>query len=318
MARVTIHCQSFNGAYASLNGAHEMDVSLPRYLAASVTLGFQRFRDVLQAGPRLWMHRLGLGFSGVSFLTEEHGRIFLTEDHVGLDGSEKAAMSYWQGMVFAKLAAEKVLNIPWLAHADALEKSGALKRKAKTDQRADMAGRDHHGLWHVIESKGYSSHPGLRAIRNAKDQAAVVETINSSSPETTSACVARLWRTPIDVLLDDPKPQSGEKWNIDDGTFWEHYYGGVRDYIAAEERRSDFPSHPNYVFASLTPLLGFLPLTRRGGRWETPFIGVHEKILINLSAAAEIMPRILSAQPMDGAGMDGIVFVGGPANWNEI
>lgn len=196
-----------------------MEISLPRYLAASVTLGFQRFRNVLQAGPRLWMHRLGLGFSGVSFLTEEHGSIFLTEDHVGLDGSEKAAMSYWQGMVFAKLAAEKVLNIPWLAHADALEKSGVLKRKTGTDQRADMAGRDHQGLWHVIESKGYSVHPGLKAIRNAKDQAAVVETINSLPPETTSASIARLWRTPIDVLLDDPKPRSGENWKIDDGIF---------------------------------------------------------------------------------------------------
>lgn len=100
--------------------------------------------------------------------------------------------------------------------------------------------------------------------------------------------------------------------------FWEHYYGGIRDYIAADEKRKDLPSHPNYVFASLTPLLGFLPLTRRESRWESPFIGVHEKILINLTAAAEIMPRILSDSPVKEAGLDGIVFVGGPADWNEI
>lgn len=319
MARVDIHCQGFSGARAALNGTVQtMDVSVGRFLAASITLGFQRFRDLIDAGPRLWMHRLGQGLSGVSYLTEEHRRLFVTADHVALDGSEKGAMSYWQGMVFAKLAAAHVLGVRWLAHADAMERAGTLRRRGDAKGRADMAGRDDAGNWHVIEAKGYSSHPGLAALQAAKDQASVVEAINQQPPETTCACITRLWQSPINILLDDPAPSQGEKWAIPDDEFWEHYYGGLRDYIKANGKKQQLPSGHAFVFASLSPPLGILPAVARDGRWKRAEIGLPADLLADVSLAPAVLNRLFINGPLPDVGADGVAFVGGPSEWKDV
>src|SRR5580658_10581946 len=101
-----------------------MDVTRLAFLRASITLGFQRFGDVLFAGPRLWTHRFGLGLSGFAYLENRSGNLCRVAEHRVLDASEKAAMSYWQGMVFAKLVAENKLSIPWLAHVDDMIRKG--------------------------------------------------------------------------------------------------------------------------------------------------------------------------------------------------
>ena len=328
MSRVLIQCKRYAGAYQQLNRWHEMDVTPWRFIAASLTLGFQRFPEVLQAGPRLWLHRLGLGFSGAAYLADVYGQLCLTGDHANLDASEKGAMSYWQGMVLAKLAAAEILGIRWLQHADAMEKRGVLirtqrplprgRRNPRADKRADMAGQDDTGGWHIIEAKGFSSHPGLPAFEKAKTQAGMVASINQTVPLTTTGCVASLWKTPIEIVMDDPPPVGNEFWSIPHLAFWQDYYGGLADYIRGSKRLKTSTDQPGFTFASLSPLLGLLPLKDRQKDWQAPMIGLPDDILADPTKAPKLLPRLFAQGPLDRVAEDGVALVGTIGGWTAM
>lgn len=323
MAQVNIICQGYNGAYAHLNGLHYIDVTHRKFLAATLTIGFQRFHNVLQAGPRLWLHRVGQGLSALSYLTDEFGDLRLAPDHHSLDGSEKSGMSYWHGMVFAKLATAEILGIRWLLHADAMEKSGRLHRNPpanpankKSKKRADMAGQDDQMRWHVVEAKGFSRGLPPNAVQNAKDQAGVVSSIDNTVPETTSASVACLWKSPIEIVLDDPPPSGGEQWSIKNDDFWSSYYEGLADYIRRAKKPKTHAKHPGFVFASLSPLLGIIPRSQRPPNWATPMIGLPEVLLKDVTLAPKIIPRLLANGVLDNVAEDGVALVGSVGDFN--
>ncbi len=285
MSRVTIHCQGYPPAFQHFNRNHDMDVTPWRFMIASLTLGFQRFWAEAGWGPRLWLHRLGLGMSGMSFLEDEYGQLRLADDYRHLDGSEKVAMSYWQGMVFAKLAAEEALGVRWLVHADALERRRMLTRTAGAKKRADMVGQDDQLNWHVIEAKGYSNAYTAEKLTKAKTQAGVVARINHQPPATTSASITSLWTSPIHVLLDDPPPPGKEHWNIPDPGFWQHYYGGIADYIMKSRKPEQHPEFPGFTFATLTPVVGAMPRKVRPKEWQPLMIGLPDDLLNDASLA---------------------------------
>lgn len=318
MARVRIICRNYVGAYQHLNHGHWLDVPRWRFILASLTLGFQRFPDFVQAGPRLWMHRLGLGFSGAAFLGGHEGDLCLTDDHNLLDASEKGAVSYWQGMVFAKLVAAEILSISWLAHADTLERQGQLVRSNHVENRADMAGRDDNERWHVIEAKGYSTHPGTARIAYAKEQAGMVTEVNQSSPETTSGCVTLLWKTPIETVMDDPLPRGKETWKIDDGGFWQYYYSRLAGFVKRAQKTKSSPGHPGFTFAPLSPLVPVLPLTQRPKGWEMPMIGLPDPILKDVTLAPQVVRRLVKNGPLDRVAADGIALIGSLDEWPAL
>lgn len=284
------------------------------YLAATLTLGFQRFSSVVQAGPRLWLHRLGQGLSGIAYLSNKGGFLCLSQDHRALDGSEKTGMSYWQGMVFAKLAVAEVLRIRWLQHADAMESLGRLDRNTGQgkNSRADMVGQDDNKRWHVVEAKGFSRTLPPGAIQNAKDQAGIVGTIDNEPPTTTSASIACLWKSPIEIVLDDPPPIKNEKWHLNRDDYWSSYYGGIANYIRSAKNPQSHPDLPGFSFASLSPLLGIVPKSRRSTQWEMPMVGLPDVLLRNVSMAPKILPDLMnsSSNHFDRVLQDGVALVG--------
>ncbi|MCB1093429.1 MAG: hypothetical protein KDL87_17960, partial [Verrucomicrobiae bacterium] len=163
MPRVNVNCKGFEGAYDHLNGEHSVEVPYWKFLAASLTVGFQRFGDLVSGGRHLFQHRFGLGLAGMAYLADENGSLRLDGSHAALDGSEKGAVSYWQGMVLAKIVAAEILGVRWLQHADAMERRGDLIRRParqprrrahkakgkKRGKRADMVGKDDQDGWHV-------------------------------------------------------------------------------------------------------------------------------------------------------------------------
>lgn len=323
MARVNVICRNYQGAHQGLNRRHQIEITPWKFFAATMTLGFQRFRNFVQAGPRLWFHRMGQGLSGISYLTTENGGLSLAANHGDLDGSEKGGMSYWQGMAFAKLAAAEVLGVRWLQHADAMEKRGQLQRNptanpanAQSRKRADMVGQDDQGQWHVVEAKGFSSHPGLQAFRDAKIQAGMVGLIDNNVPVTSSACVACLWKKPIEIVLDDPPPFGKERWSLGSDGFWECYYGGLVDYIRDAKKMLAFDEYPGFTFASLTPLLGIIHRSKRPPNWETPMIGLPAALLNDVSLAPKIVPRLFANGALDNVAEDGVALVGSLGDFN--
>lgn len=259
MPNIKLTAQNFSGTFAALNSTTNVSLSHVQFLLASLTLGFQRLGGFYKSGFRSMFHRFGIGMSSLAYFEDHRGNWKLADDYNKLDASEKSAMSYWQGMVFAKLIAERHLNVPWLAHVDDMRAKGLLTTTAPTKERGDLVGRDRSGAWHVIEAKGRSSCLETGLLTKAKLQASLVATINGVSPQTNSACISKLWKTPIEVLLDDP-PQdenSQESWDFKENTFWEYYYGNMAGYI----KKSDLAEKNNFLKSyRVAPLLyGDLP-----------------------------------------------------------
>jgi hypothetical protein len=325
MPKVSVICKGYGGTYAHLNGSHSVDVPHWKFIAASLTVGFQRFVDIASSGWRLHFHRLGFGMAGIAYLAEENGNLRLHESHGVLDGSEKGVVSYWQGMVFAKIIVAEVLGVRWLQHADAMEKRGDLVRRQtanskrtsgksrgkKRGKRADMAGKDDQNDWHVVEAKGYSSHPGNNAFNDAKDQAGMVEIIENSPPKTTSACISCLWKSPIEIILDDPLIEGLEEWTIPDNEFWNSYYGSIADHIRSSEFSETDERFPGFEFA---PILGGVLEEIFPSRFfairKFPSIGLPKALIDDPSSALKVIPALFQNQNPYRIANDGIAIRG--------
>jgi len=235
MPTISLTAENFSGAYAGFNTTRPvlLEVSWLEMMTASLTLGFQKWPEVASAGFPLWSHRIGLGMSATSYLMDDSGTWRLDPAYASLDLSEKSAMSYWQGMIFSKITAARHLGIPWLANVDDMRSKGQLQTNVRTKSRGDLVGRDKDDAYHVIEAKGRSQRVEAGLIQHAKDQAAEISSINHSIPATTSACISKLWKCPIEVLLDDPPADGNEKIKLsfEDDQFWSWYYSGITKHI---------------------------------------------------------------------------------------
>ncbi len=234
MADVIVECRSFCGVYKNLNGVHARNIHRRAILRAIMAVGFQSFSSFLSIGMRGFVHRFGIAISAFSFLERQISGLCISDEYKKLNRSEKAAASYWYGIILAKLVAESELRIPWLAHVDPLIDSGALKVDPTVKRRPDLVGKGLSNDWHVIEAKGRTRKMSLSQVAAAKAQASVVKSVNGLPPATTLACVTSLYAQPITVTLDDPLADTGEiseEWEIDDKKFFRQYYKGIIRYL---------------------------------------------------------------------------------------
>lgn len=229
---------------------------------AVITVGFQRYHDILQSGWRNIFFRFGMGMSVLSFLELRGNDLCISEGYGQLDRSEKGAATYWYGMAFTKLVAENELSIPWLIHADLLRKSGVLTSFSASKELGDLVGRGRDGDWHVLEAKGRSNPYFQKLIEKAKRQAARVITINGQPPNTMSACITSISTQPITVLLDDPLADDegdGEHWRIVEDNFFQQYYRGIIEYLGEySPHREQTINNAVYLTAPLFPFFNEL------------------------------------------------------------
>ena len=91
-------------------------------LWAALTVGAPSYAIAIQNildAPAFALHK----WCAIRSVAEIKGQeIHLSMSYLNLDQSEKVVLSYWAGMIFAKLVAEKILHVPWMAHAKLLQK----------------------------------------------------------------------------------------------------------------------------------------------------------------------------------------------------
>jgi len=239
MALIEVRGSNFRDGFTHLNGSFQEDISNLDFIRAIVTLGAQSYIDLFRG--RWWRgvpYRIFNGLASLLLLDFSAGLVRLDPAYRELDMSEKSIASYWMGMGFTKLIAERLLDVPWLVHIDYLNACGALETIPLGGTRGDLAGLDYDANWHILEAKGRSQRVQPNIIQDAKDQASSVLSINGKPPVTTSASIARLFTQPISVLLDDPKQnEKGEYWKIDKNKFIEAYYQPFIDKLKESEHK---------------------------------------------------------------------------------
>lgn len=239
MAQIEIDGSNFRGAFVRLNGYSRLDISRLDFVRAIFTLGALNRNNLFRG--RWWRgipYRLFSGIGCLYLLNFSRTSVMLDSAFKELDMSEKSAASYWMGMGFTKLVAERLFTVPWLAHVDSLISNGSLIISPPGGKRGDLAGYDGTGGWHIFEAKGRSQRVQPKIIRDAKNQASRVLSINGYPPLTASASIARLFTYPVSVILDDPdQHDEGEHWNLNIKAFLEGYYQPFIDKINESERK---------------------------------------------------------------------------------
>ena len=235
MPTVEVRVEDFGGPLAQINGLHSFDVSKQQCLKAAISVGLPMLADaspssahaVALASYKALTMKCALDFSRTS--------VCRPVEHAKLDQSEKVNISYWTGMTFAAIVAEKFLNVPRLLHASTLRRRGLLRTKGDSRSLADLVGQDQAGQWHVVEAKGRGDYPSTAERNGWKVQASTVRSINGKRPFSCSYSLACVGHSCY-VELVDPAPDDGRDEGADlsmdprEVTAW--HYSPIREWLA--------------------------------------------------------------------------------------
>lgn len=228
MSNVTIKVSAYTGAYSKLNADHAMNINKYDIARGIISIGkthwSQQFRDPIRT-INDFVHQ----WTGLNTYVQLRPKLCLDPSFLLLDGSDKNNKSYNIGMGVTRIVAERILNIPYLNHVDALVSEGIIKLTAGSKERGDLAGMDKYGKWHVLEAKGRSTSPTKAMRTKAKAQAERITTINGISPETKGYCLSYLSIKGSKIELVDPDdlPDAPTGLEVDPDRFIKSYYDHI-------------------------------------------------------------------------------------------
>ena len=117
----------------ALTQVSEIQFTWDELIRAAVTVGRRNWTDVLQHGTYSVLEMLWrVAIVRANLVEEPDGRLSQSTAFIGLDPSEKGAVTYFLGLVFTKLIADKLFGVPWLLHFgdDPIQWTGKLSRSA--------------------------------------------------------------------------------------------------------------------------------------------------------------------------------------------
>jgi len=195
-------------------------------LWAALTVGAPSYATALQNildAPAFALHK----WFAIRSVAEINGNdIYLSPHYQNLDQSEKVVLSYWSGMIFAKLVAEKILHVPWMAHARILKKQDLLQVfPPDTKSLPDLIGVDDSENWHVIEAKGLQKRPSDENEQHYREQAKRIVAVDGKPPVSKNYCITYI-RNYFSIDLHDPetKPEHPVKCEIKPSSLQHYYY----------------------------------------------------------------------------------------------
>jgi len=208
---------------------------------ASLTVGAPSLTDAIQNildSPAFALHK----WYAVRSVVKIHGgESTLVPGYKNLDQSEKVVLSYWAGMIFAKLVGEKVLHVPWMAHARLLKKQKRLTVIPPTTKSLpDLVGLDRSEKWHILEAKGLQKRPSANQRINYKAQALRIGKVDGEKPASRNYCITNI-RSPLSIELHDPDKivKDSVEFNIDPIDFQQYYYKPFVEFFSKPDNTED-------------------------------------------------------------------------------
>jgi len=163
----------------SILGSNVLGCGLGEVVHAAMTVGKDE-STFKRAGRYARFEALYKLFHVKAYLDIYHTRLRQTSQFKRSDPSEKGAISYYHGLMMAKLFAEKYLDTPWLMHLDTVaEKKVFINPKG---EKPDLVGLNTNGQWIVIEAKGRSGPLPATLISKACNQLDNLATIDGQIP----------------------------------------------------------------------------------------------------------------------------------------
>ncbi|MEK6323336.1 MAG: hypothetical protein AABN33_16975 [Acidobacteriota bacterium] len=284
-----------------------------RHLGPALTLGSEiRFswsavcRAALTVGRRNWPDVLAFGTYSVleclwrlamvraNLVEEASGRLRKSTAFVALDRSEKSAVSYFLGLVFTKLIAERLFGVSWLLHLDVYRQY--LDPTLAFNERPDFVGTDTSGYWIVIESKGRSGGAPNDLLTKAKRQTRSLRRVAGELPILRVAVATYFSRNDLCARIRDPEDFDEGAPDVDIGpeTFGRAYYRPLVELLGnlQHERKKDPRNGRSYIHAQLPGLDAAVALDEEVLKWYRSPEATWQQLLNELPASPSVLAEL--------------------------
>lgn len=172
-----------------------------------------------------------------------------------LDPTEKGGVNFYLGMIFAKIAAQDLLGIPWLVHFGTMTKNHYIP-KSKGKSSPDLLGYScKTKKWNVFEAKGKVGGYSKKLMKKAKDQANNLTTVDGNPCGFYVG--TQLYRNSVKQLefaWEDPPPDENNPIALaTNRDLWRRYYAVAYSIYKAQT------IDDGAISASLGFKIGFAP-----------------------------------------------------------
>ncbi|MCH6485379.1 hypothetical protein MMG85_17645 [Pseudoxanthomonas sp. LH2527] len=160
--------------------------------------------------------------------------------YIGLDPSEKGAISYFLGVALTKAFVERKLSVSWLMHVDLYRDRFGVN--LAPGERPDLFGEDALGRWIVAESKGRTNQHDKDALIKAKRQASRVIDVDGAPPHLSIGFVSSFNKGRLTLVADDPpidEKGEGLSLRVSKNEFRSTYYRPFEELLATFETRQE-------------------------------------------------------------------------------
>jgi hypothetical protein len=185
----------------------QMTFSWSELSRAAMTVGRRNWRDVFKHGTYSALEIMWrLAMLRANLVESESGFLRKSTAYSALDRSEKGTVSFFFGMCFSKLIAEKLFAVPWLLHLDVYKDD--LNPAFALSDRPDFVGMDSRGNWLVLEAKGRTGQIPKDLLRKAKRQTQSLRNINGILPSLRVVIASYFSSGSLRMRIRDPEEYS--------------------------------------------------------------------------------------------------------------
>lgn len=165
----------------ALTGRHYLRLSWHEIVWAAMTMGKPGVAFLLAHGWHSVSDLVVRSHTIYANLRENSPFLERSSLYTGLDPTEKSGVSYFMGMVAAKVLGARLLDTPWLFHVSMIKAlGGAVSLKGKS--QPDLVGLRRNRDWIVAEAKGRTWGYSASAMATAKLQTRQLRSINGQFP----------------------------------------------------------------------------------------------------------------------------------------
>lgn len=197
------------GSPSNLLNKQDLNITLPELIWGCITVGKFGLFDLTCFGV-ISFHEIffkwHLILANLDITNGRFSKSFLYEN---LDPTEKAVVSYYLGMTFTKVFADKRLNTPWLYHVSKIDPLYIAFHPG--DSRPDLIGDDMNGDWIVAEAKGRTNGFCSKTMLAAKKQTLQIKNINGKKPILRVAFQSHFNKHLELAVADPPEPDRNAK-----------------------------------------------------------------------------------------------------------
>jgi hypothetical protein len=209
-----------------LAGSHPLLVSWNELVWAAMTMGKPGIGFLFGHGWHSVSDLIVRQHMVYANLRQAHGQLEKSSLYGALDPTEKSGVSYFLGMMAARILGYRLLDVAWLFHVS-LTGSLGITASFKGKSQPDLIGRRSDGSWVVVEAKGRTTGYSRAAMNSAKSQTRQLRKVNGLHP-TMRVAVQAYFRPKMRWVLEDPDEFDPDARDVefDEERALQRYYSG--------------------------------------------------------------------------------------------